>query len=602
MKNHPSIFAFMVFPVKRFLQTLFCFSLFVMPLLSHAQDSIISKKKISSDSINKYSVPQVGSIDKTFHHKTDSLQKAYHAPLNELHSKIGKLNHKKDSLSRLKLPTSQVTKEIKQLEKEQTKKLHEFNNKITEAKRKALSEINSLHLPPEAQKEVAALTKSVNGFSLPKDFFKMPLNLNAPSSLNLGLPNANLPSGVPNVPNLDTSVPGMQQLSKVEGQVSQEMQQAQKVATLDEKTVEQSAQKIATQNSAVNSVFKEGNQAIVLEKQVADLGTVKGLEQAAMKQTSAVNHFLGKEKELGSAMGEVSKLKQKYSNVTSLSDLPKRRPNPLKGKPWYERTVPGLNYFVQYRHYTLVDFNPYLGWRFDPYLTVSLGWNQRIGVDKGSVGIHLYDRVFGFRSTASYKWQHGIVFTASPELMWAYVPTSGNIDNKTQKAVFGVYSGVRKGFPVFKGVSGYSEVLYHFSQVPGQNIYGDRVVFRFGFEYNTKKVNKATAANVLPKHFGKELSLKDSFDIVSVKKKYGVVGVKGDTLLSAKYSKVKKFVVGNRLFFIVSANKKYGAFDRYGKNSVPVSFPTGAQVRMELIDRFVKKGKQQLPKGIGIPK
>ncbi|MBS1489661.1 MAG: hypothetical protein JSS93_03965 [Bacteroidetes bacterium] len=571
--------------------------IFLLSLHGNAQDSLaqknVSKQNISkADSTLKASNTQVNAVEKKFNHKTDSLQKAYHAPLNLLHSKIARLNHKKDSLTRLKLPTSSVSKEIKQLEKEQTKKLREMNAKISEVKKKAVSELNSLHLPPQAQQEITALTKTINGFSVPKNFFNSPLNLNAPSSLGANLPNASIPGT--NLPNVNSSIPGMQQVNKIEGQVSQDISVGQKVASGDEKSIEQTAQKIATQNSEVNSLVKEGTQATALEKQAQNMNSVKGLEQMAAKQTPAVNHFLGKEKELQSAMGEVSKLKQKYSNVSSLSQLPKRPPNPLKNKPWHERTVPGLNYFVQSRHYTLVDLNPYIGWRFDPHLTVSLGWNERIGISKGSLGTHRYDRVFGFRSTATYQWQHGIIFQASPEVMWAYVPVDGNVDTKTQKAIFGVYAGVRKGFPVFKSLSGYSEVLYHFSQVPSQNIYGDRVVFRFGFEYTLKKVNKATAANQLPKNLGKQLSLKDSFNIVSAKKKFGIVNLKGDTVVAAKFSKVKKLVVGQKLFFIVAQHHKYGALDKQGKTVIPVSYPTGAQARLEIVNREIKKAEGQV--------
>ncbi|MBS1680974.1 MAG: hypothetical protein JST48_04625, partial [Bacteroidetes bacterium] len=44
-----------------------------------------------------------------------------------------------------------------------------------------------------------------------------------------------------------------------------------------------------------------------------------------------------------------------------------------------------------------------------------------------------------------------------------------------------------KSFPIYKNVSGYSEVLYNFVQKPGRNIYGDPVTFRFGMEVKFKK-------------------------------------------------------------------------------------------------------------------
>src|SRR5258705_6495799 len=163
----------------------------------------------------------------------------------------------------------------------------------------------------------------------------------------------------------------------------------------------------------------------------------KGAEALDQQQLQpAVNHFASKEKELQSAMGTISKYKQKYSSVKSLAELPKRAPNPLKDKPWIERVVPGLNYFILSRHYTFVDFNPYVGWRFYSKLTASIGWSERIGISHGNASTSEYDRVYGVRANVSYLWTQGFIFRVSPELMSAYIPTSATPDIKEQTLVF----------------------------------------------------------------------------------------------------------------------------------------------------------------------
>jgi len=466
---------------------------FAGALNAFSQDSASLAHRVKQvDSTARNSNQALTQLQSRFRHSADSLQTSYRAPITLLNQKMARLRHQKDSLSALKLPTSSVTKEIKSLQKEQQRRLREMDKRMNELKKKTLGQLDQLQLPPDAKKELARFTQSVNRFSVPRNFFQSPLNTNLPGSLNLNT--GTLPSGINapngNLPNVNTAVPGTQELTKVEGALSKDVQQAQQLSTLNEKTVEQDAVKAAQQNSAVNGIVKEQSQVQALEKQVQGLNPEKGLPATDKQLPAAVNHFAGKEKELQAAMGQISKLKEKYSNVTSLSELPKRPPNPLKGKPWQERLIPGLNYFVQGRQATLVDLTPMVGWRFNPKLTISLGWNERLAVRHGSVSTHQQERVFGVRTTAQYLWQHGIIFQVSPELMWAYVPMGGTLDTRHQKAIFGVYSGVRKNFPIYKMVSGYSEVLYHFSQVPGENIYGDRLVFRFGFEVKLKKKEK----------------------------------------------------------------------------------------------------------------
>jgi hypothetical protein len=303
-----------------------------------------------------------------------------------------------------------------------------------------------------------------------------------------------------------------------------------------------------------------------------------------------VNHFAGKEQELKTAMDKVSKLKQKYSNVKSLADLPKRRPNPLKDKPWIERIIPGLNYFIQNKHYTLVDFNPYIGWRFNPRLTASIGWNERIGISNYTFETKKYDRTFGVRTSVSYLWTHGINFKASPEVMNAYVPTNGSLDVKHQALVGGIYAGVRKDFPIYKSLKGYSEVMYNFTQKTFRNIYGDPVSFRFGLEMQLKKKKANNITMVNPSSLrGKMGKPKDSFNIVRKEKRFGVIGIKGDTVVSLKYQKIKKFLGNGALYFIVKKDKKFGAFSSDGKESVPVSHQESATVKFEILNQLRNK-------------
>lgn len=468
---------------------------------AQGQDSLIRRNTQKVDSAYKYQHKSLDSLQRNFHHRTDSLQKAYQAPIKNIQSRINRLNHKKDSLSKLNLPTTSITHEIDSLQQANLAKVKELNGKIDKVKTETLAKVSALHLPPQAQNEINALTKNIHSFSLPRSLVNLPgTSLRIPglgNNLSLSLPsNFSIPtSKIPSLQKLDLSTATrMPTLAQLEGPLANDIKKIQQLkSTLknkaSEKALEQDALKLASQNKEMKELVQEKNKVTGMEKQLdAMKDPKKKMDSLALAQLKpATNHFLGKEKELQSAMGELSKYKQKYSEVKSLTELPKRPPNPLKGKPWYERTVPGVNYLILNKHYAMVDVNPYVGWRFTPKLTGYIGWNQRIGIAKGSLHTDKYDRVYGVRAAVSYAWAHGFVFRLSPELMSAYIPFGSAPDAREQKVIFGLFGGVRKDFKIYKGIYGYSEGVYNFMQKPGQNIYGDRLSLRLGIEIKIKK-------------------------------------------------------------------------------------------------------------------
>ncbi|MBS1681929.1 MAG: hypothetical protein JST48_09470, partial [Bacteroidetes bacterium] len=370
----------------------------------------------SADSLRQvvqYQNKKIDSLSKEFHHRTDSVQHTYAAPLRKLDTEIGRLSHKKDSLIKLKLPTKKIKRQLDSLKRMQAKKLREFNSKINKVKTEMLGKAASLKLPPEVQKEVATFTKNIKGFQLPTDFFKLP-SVNVPGMPNItngslpNMPSANLPAL--SLPNVNTSLPSVNlnnlklpSTLQLEGVVKNDLQQFESIKKkANAETLEKDLENIAQQNSELKSLAKDEQQLKDLKKKLSGANP-KNIDSLALQQLKpAVDHFAGKEKELQSAMGTIAKYKQKYSEVKSLSELPKRRPNPLKGKPWQERLVPGLNYFVMSKDNTLVDLNLYVSWRFTPRLTGAIGWNERMGVSKGQVITHRYDRVLGVRTSLSY--------------------------------------------------------------------------------------------------------------------------------------------------------------------------------------------------------
>jgi len=78
------------------------------------------------------------------------------------------------------------------------------------------------------------------------------------------------------------------------------------------------------------------------------LGSEEQAKQQLVSQARkvAVDHFAGKQEQLKQAMDQMSKYKQKYESVQSIEELPKRPPHAMRGKPFYERLVPGRDSLI----------------------------------------------------------------------------------------------------------------------------------------------------------------------------------------------------------------------------------------------------------------
>jgi hypothetical protein len=534
------------------------------------------------------------SIQSKFNNQSDSIQKKFAAPLNKIDNRINKLHHQKDSLTHLNLPTKDVTHQLDSLNQLQSAKTQEINASIQNLKKKTLGKVSDLHLPPQAKSEIAKLTKSISSYSVPTDFFKgMDLNIASLLVPSLSLPSSfSIPSmSIPSLQKLDIkNIAQLPSLEKYKNELSQATQLKSKA---NAKELEKLALKEATQIGGMKEL--QGQEGKLSEvKSELDKAKDANPQQAAQM---AVNHFAGKEQQLKAAMEQVSKYKQKYSSIKSLADIPKRPPNPLKGKHWYERTIVGMNYFIMNKSYTMVDFNPYVGWKFTPHLSATIGWNERIGISHWNFHTNTYDRVWGIRTAVNYSWTHGIVFKIAPEVMDAYVPTTRNLDQKHEVSVLGFYAGIRKDFPIYKKIKGYSEVLYNFTQSSGRNIYGDPVSFRIGIETSLQRKVKKGQSNVISpksildsysKKFKAIKSPKDSFDIICKDKLYGVVTINGDTLVKPLFTSIQKFMKKTSPYFIVSKENKFGAIDNKGRMVIKLEKDKSNQIKRELVRREIE--------------
>lgn len=223
--------------------------------------------------------------------------------------------------------------------------------------------------------------------------------------------------------------------------------------------------------------------------------TGKMQDEEAMKKMAleeakkqAVDHFEGKGDQVKSAMGHVSKLKQKYSSLNSLQDIPKKVPNEMKGKPLIERVVPGLTLQLQKNNNVLIDYNPSAGYRLSGRWTVGLGWNERLSIGK-KFKLNHQDRIYGPRAYVDFKIKKDFVAMTAVEKMNTYIPPLNalSVDSDSRAWVWSVFVGFKKEYKFFKNVNGNFQFLYNLYDDHYNSPYADRLVVRTGFEFPQRK-------------------------------------------------------------------------------------------------------------------
>jgi hypothetical protein len=212
----------------------------------------------------------------------------------------------------------------------------------------------------------------------------------------------------------------------------------------------------------------------------------------------AINHFAGKEEVLQKAMNQMAKYKQKYESLNSLSDIKKRPPNAMKGKPFIERIVPGIGMQILKNEDLLLDVNPYFGYRVSGRLTSGLGWNQRIGYSLDNYYFTSAAVIYGPRIYVEVKTWRGFIVRAEGELMNTVVPASilrRQSDTHQREWVRTAFVGVKKEYRFMKYIKGTAFMMFSVYNDHRKSPYGDVINSRFGFEFPLRKKVKQQPNN-----------------------------------------------------------------------------------------------------------
>jgi hypothetical protein len=471
--------------------------------------------RLPGDSTARAAYHKADSIRSGFQSKVDSLQLAYKKPLDKIDATSNSLQRKIDSLQTLNLPTDKLTAKLDSVKNLGTKKITDLNQQVEKLKGKATKDLKALDLPPEMRGPVDKLQQSVSAYDVPMVNGKIP-------DIKVGganLPGTEIPQGV-NAPSVgNTKVPGMEglnqmkelqnitnetkEISKVAGDAgnySKDIQDISKgkldeVKTLD-KTAEKEAMKMVDgkELGGMTGEFDKYKEQLGGRPDSVALSMAKEqAKEAVMKE--ATNHFAGKEDVLRAAMDQMTKLKSKYSEITSMTDLTKRPPNPLKGKPLIERFIPGITLHLITEKNVYVDFNPSITYRISPHFNVGLGWNERITFASWIPTIT--DRVFGLRNFTEFKLAKGFSARMDIEYLNAIIPPL--LINTTDKGVrdweWSVLIGLKKEFKIFKSVTGNVQTMYRLWSDHDKVPFPDRLSVRMGFEFPMKKKDKKREEN-----------------------------------------------------------------------------------------------------------
>jgi Cu/Ag efflux protein CusF len=466
------------------------------------------------------SFQKIDSIRSAFNLAADSLQTNYQKAISSIDTKTRRITVTLDSLQRLNLPTSKHTKALDSLSALRYSTVSKLTSKLDSLKSKTVGKINALDLPPEYKEPLAQLTSKIKeidintgkvnlpelkipGYSLPKMDGLGDLTNKAGGIANIDpgkLPG--IETSVADLGNVSEQVQGYQgeiknltpdELGQVTTQGQAYQEDIKNISQGNLQDVEKLPETLESQATKIDGIDELQKQSGIIDNYKAQLDDLKdpakGKEKAVeVAKKAAVDHFAGKQEQLKAAMEKISKYKQKYSSVSSIKDLPKRPPNPMKGKPFIERLVPGLYFQYQQKNAYLVDVNPYLGYKISGRFTSGFGWNHRYAWDSKYKTWNHSSRIFGPRGYVDFKLGKGFIAHLEGEIMNTFVPSTlfRSQDSGLREWVWSCMTGLKKEYKIYKNVKGTAIIQYNLFNRHYRAPYVDRLNSRIGLEYVLK--------------------------------------------------------------------------------------------------------------------
>ena len=439
---------------------------------------------------------KIDSIRNDFNLAVDSLKREYTATVSRIDAQTNRLNKTVDSLRVLKVPATRFAKSVDSLDGVRKSFATKFASRLNELQTKTTGKLQSLDLPDEYTEPLQKLTENISDLNLNTDIVTIP---------SLQIPGYSLPE----IPGLGAVTSKVAEISNIDGvgditgieatagdlsRVTEYQDDIKNITQGNLRDVEKLPETIEQQVSNIDGVEELQKQSGVIDEHKARLDELVDPVEAREKvvgvaKKAAVDHFAGNQEQLKAAMEKLSKYKQKYSSVPSIKDVPKRPPNPMKGKPFIERLVPGLYFQYQQKNFYLVDTNPYVGYKLSGRLTAGLGWNHRLAYEQDNRTFNERSSIYGPRAYVDFKLGKGFIAHLEGESMNSFVPSTlrGNPDTGQREWVWSFMTGLKKEYKIYKNLKGTALIQYNLFNRYYKAPYVDRLNSRIGFEYVLKK-------------------------------------------------------------------------------------------------------------------
>lgn len=189
-------------------------------------------------------------------------------------------------------------------------------------------------------------------------------------------------------------------------------------------------------------------------------------------------------KRLADGHQKLAEYKEKFSEVSDITNLPDKQPNPLREKSLKERLVIGGNLQVNRQKPVTVDAGLEIAYRITPRSEWGVGGAYRLKLEKGLSPGTVTD-VVNLRSFYHYRIWRSVGIQANYELNYGLPRVEQPVEGLIKEWTTSGLVGIRNEQPFFKKLGGYVTIQYDFLHQP-ENPNG-RWVVRFGFRLQNRQ-------------------------------------------------------------------------------------------------------------------
>jgi hypothetical protein len=467
-------------------------------LVTQAQergDSLLAQSKAKSDSILRVAQNKQDSLQQKFTKSADSLKALYQKPIIALNKKEILLKQKQDSLLAIgQKPNEKIQQQLDSIRLKKENLVNHFNQRKDSVVNRYQQKLAKLNKVPGVKNKVTLPSNNTNigNNSILNSNFSLPeisgLDLNQTSELS------SIDNKLPDVSNPIQNTNLNNPLQKIETPkelgIAKDVKSKIETFKNDTTSIDQKASKVAEDKIAKEAGldgFSDQEQKFneQLKPQSEEEAKAALLEQA---QTTAINHFQGKEALLQEAMDKMAKYKKKYNSLASIKDA-KKFYNPLKEKSFRERIFPGISFQYQKSNDYMLDVNPSLGYMILQNVSAGVGFNYRLVRSGNNEHWRQNQSVYGLRAFAEVKLFRGFLGYIEYEYMNTRVPEKAGVSRETGKRewVSGLFTGIKTRYPITRWMKGTAIVQFNWLNDGIKSPYGNTITSRIGFEFYFKK-------------------------------------------------------------------------------------------------------------------